>query len=217
MVNSKINRAVNYSEIKELDYLDAGNIIDIWVTEIKNNKVLVALGKLNYSNMKQNVFFINIYLIHDDKVISKIGVYEFDNSNLSKIEEKIQNDTLDIDIIGEPLLFSFVTDNFLDNYEYVEEESEGEIDTEKNEPIDKQQDEVLIKHSGEDVDREKKVIEEGEGEEEYLKKNKDFEFDKEQEELTFSEDEFAYTEHEEGKNNWVNHFMKRVEQPKKEW
>ena len=205
MVNSKINRAVNYSEIKELDYIDAGNISDIWVTEIKNNKVLVALGKLNYSNMKQNVFFINIYLIHDDKVISKIGVYEFDNSNLSKIEEKIQNDTLDIDIIGEPLLFSFVTDNFLDNYEYVEGESEGEIDTEKNEPIDKQQDEVLIKHSGEDVDREKKVIEEGE--EEYLKKDKDFEFDKEQEELTFSEDEFAYTEHEAGKNNWVNNFM----------
>ena len=214
MVNSKINRAVNYSEIKELDYLDAGNISDIWVTEIKNNKVLISLGKLNYSNMKQNVFFINIYLIRDDKVISKIGVYEFDNSNLSKIEEKIQNDTLDIDIIGEPLLFSFVTNNFLDNYEYVEEESEGEsegeIDTEKNEPIDKQHDEVLIKHYGEDVDREKKVIEEEEEEEEeeYLKKNKDFEFDKEQEELTFSEDEFVYTEHEEGKNNWVNHFMK---------
>ena len=90
MVNSKINNNVNYSEIKEIDSHDDENISDIWITKIKNHNVLIALGKLNYSNMKQNVFFINIYLIHNDELISKIGVYEFDNTDLPKIEENIQ-------------------------------------------------------------------------------------------------------------------------------
>ena len=131
MVNSKINSNVNYSEIKEIDSHDDENISDIWVTKIKNDNVLVALGKLNYSNIKQNVFFINIYLIHDDELISKIGVYEFDNTDLPKIEENIQNEDLDIDTMGTPLLFSFVTNEFLDNYKY-EEECEDEEVTYKN-------------------------------------------------------------------------------------
>ena len=159
--------------------------------------------------MKQNVFFINIYLIHNDELISKIGVYEFDNTDLPKIEENIQNDALDIDTIGTPLLFSFVTNEFLDNYEYEEESEDEEEVTHKNkEHEDKVEDEVLIKQDMADIHREKKVDENEKEKSEFDDHSKEFKFDEDQEEIIFSEDEFAITDHEEGENNWVNHFMK---------
>ena len=62
----------------------------------------------------------------------------------------------------------------------------------------------------EDIHREKKVNENVNEKEKTISDDhsKEFKFDEDQEEIIFSEDEIAITDHEEGENNWVNHFMK---------
>lgn len=142
MVNSRLNSKINYIENKTIDTNDQGLDADLWGLEINGKNIDVIVGNLNFSHKDKDVIYLNIYVVLNDEVHSKIGVYEITTSELPLIEENINEDTLDLSMLGEPLFFSFVDNDFLENYysevspesspiEEPKHTEEEEIETEK--------------------------------------------------------------------------------------
>ena len=111
MVVSKINNVINYTEQKKLNAEDIEHNATTYETEIFGLDIVIAIGKEKYSFIEKDVIYFPIYFIKDDFVYSQIGLYEI-NSN--KLVNVIDDDgDLDIDLAGDPLLFSFVTQEYL--------------------------------------------------------------------------------------------------------
>ena len=77
MVVSDIDKSVTYTEIKTLSEQDKDFVATMYVVELHDQNCLVALGKLNKEFEKKGIYYIPIYLVNGEDVISKIGVFEF--------------------------------------------------------------------------------------------------------------------------------------------
>lgn len=107
MVLSKINEAVSYQETKTIHEDDKGRDVTMYKITLHNIPVVIALGKEQYTFIKNKIIFCPVYLVVDESdKIYQIGVYEFKSS---KYENLIDEDgDLDISRINGPLLYSFV-------------------------------------------------------------------------------------------------------------
>lgn len=114
MVVSNINKTVSYPPIKTIDDKDANFNATMYMAEIHDRNCLIALGKLNKSFENKGIFYIPIYLVDGDEVISKIGVFEF-----LKEEEATMYDAdhdFNLEKFDEPLLFDFVNKEFISKH-----------------------------------------------------------------------------------------------------
>lgn len=107
MVLSKINEAVSYQETKTIHEDDKGRDVTMYKITLHNIPVVIALGKEQYTFIKNKIIFCPVYLVVDESdKIYQIGVYEFKSS---KYENLIDEDgDVDISRINGPLLYSFV-------------------------------------------------------------------------------------------------------------
>ena len=111
MVVSKINNAINYTEQKKLNPEDIEHNATTYETEIFELDVVIAIGKEKYSFIEKEVIYFPVYFIKNDFVYSQIGLYEI---NSDKLVSAIDDDgDLNIDLVGDPLLYSFVTKEYL--------------------------------------------------------------------------------------------------------
>lgn len=111
MVVSKINDKINYIEQKKLDAEDMEHDATTYETEILNKEVVIAIGKEKYTFINKDIIYFPVYLIKDDMVYSQIGLYEIKSTQLVSVID--DDGDLNIELIGEPLLYSFVTTNYL--------------------------------------------------------------------------------------------------------
>jgi len=123
MVKSFLNsEKVEYEETKHLDEQDKKHKSSFYLCDLKAKdsivakNYIIALGKLRktYSSMF-HISFFPIYLISPKKQVkAKIGVFEMYDTNVSQLVDS--NGDVDIEKLGDPLLFSFVTDSMLERY-----------------------------------------------------------------------------------------------------
>jgi predicted NAD-dependent protein-ADP-ribosyltransferase YbiA (DUF1768 family) len=88
------------------------------------------LGKINTSYIEKQVSYISIYLLEKNKIKARIGVFEIP---ANKSIEIIDNDgEVDVEKLGDPLLFKFVDEDFIvKKSKMVKEKSKGEDEGEK--------------------------------------------------------------------------------------
>ena len=137
MVVSVINKSISYTEVKAVEDQDADFTTSMFIVEIHDQNCLIALGKLNKTHGSKGVYYVPIYLVNGNEVISKIGLFEFENDKEPLIYD-VDRD-FDLEKFDEPLLFGFVTKAYImDKVKslnipelddgYIEEEEEDDVE-----------------------------------------------------------------------------------------
>ena len=220
MVVSNINPNINYIEKKTLDEEDVGHESSLYAIELFDMPILIVLGKQKYTYSNKDVLYYPIYIVSNDKIKSQIGLFETRISNtLNVIDE---DGDIDIDKLGEPLIYSFVTKKYLEksnsnandylNDKKEDKEEKKETNDEQNnssdDDTDDETDVMKLKVSNKKVSEEKqktdKIIEEG-----------IFIIDESfkqpallKEELESDADKIKIEYKESSKNEWIEKFMK---------
>jgi len=124
MVKSKINHSVHYPENKRINKEDENHEASIYELSINNVNVQIVLGLEIYTHIDKNIVYYPIYIIKDDKIESQIGIYEVLGTELSNVLDKAGD--LDLENLNSPLLYDFVTTDFLTKYEVDDETTTDE-------------------------------------------------------------------------------------------
>jgi len=147
MVKSIIDpELINYNESKEIDDDDLYYASTRYNYRLFKNKIEIVLGKIRYTYSKYNVLFYPIYLVFDDEIDSKIGVFEIESNNAINAIDKDGDVDLKkgniITFISEEYLKKTIA-NFVKEKEFqeghqgdIEDIEKGRIDAEHTIDID---------------------------------------------------------------------------------
>jgi len=111
MVLSRYDSRVNYDEIKSINEADKLAPSELYQIEINNVDVIIAIGKPLNTYEDQNIIYFPIYLVKYNDFVIQIGVYEIDAELY--YNDYIEDESMDVDNLKNPLLYSFVTDEML--------------------------------------------------------------------------------------------------------
>jgi predicted NAD-dependent protein-ADP-ribosyltransferase YbiA (DUF1768 family) len=174
MVSSKLNNDVNYPENKSIDPEDKGLKTIMYEIDLLDVPIVIVLGNAKYTFSKKGIIYYPFYVISDNKVKSQLGVFE---TNIDQTIKLIDEDgDIDIQKLGEPLLYSFVNKNYIaksgTNPKKMQEELEAETrivnavksphpdDDEYTEALDDEYDSRQLKVKTTQVSNEKQKSEE---------------------------------------------------------
>ena len=111
MIISNIDKNITYEEKEIIDENDNNYSACVYQLNILDVDIEVAIGKENISYIDNNIIFFSLYLVFDNRIISKIGLYEV---RADKVQSYLDNDgDLNLELLEYPLLFSFVTEEYL--------------------------------------------------------------------------------------------------------
>jgi len=146
MVLSKLDSDISYPELKGVDSGDLKMETDLYQIEIKDTDVIIAVGNSKNTYEDKNVLYFQIYLVKYNNKVIQIGVYEIRASDYLSYLDKYNN--LDIEKMDEPLIYSFVTKDFLNKMRLQPDvplhridKEEGEISEEENNYQEKEEEE----------------------------------------------------------------------------
>jgi predicted NAD-dependent protein-ADP-ribosyltransferase YbiA (DUF1768 family) len=111
MVLSKINTDVSYPELKSVDQNDLKLEATLYQLELKDVDVIIAIGKAKNTFEDKNILYFPVYLVKYNNKVVQIGVYEIKASDYLTYLDN--SDNLDVEKMGEPLIYSFATREFL--------------------------------------------------------------------------------------------------------
>jgi predicted NAD-dependent protein-ADP-ribosyltransferase YbiA (DUF1768 family) len=147
MVLSKLDSDVSYPELKGVDSGDLKMEANLYQLEVKDIDVIVAVGNAKNTYEDKNILYFPIYLVkHNNKVI-QIGLYEIKSSDYISYLDKYNN--LDIEKMEDPLIYAFVTREFLNKMRLQPEKPLHKIDQEdseedEDEEEDSEEDENIV-------------------------------------------------------------------------
>jgi predicted NAD-dependent protein-ADP-ribosyltransferase YbiA (DUF1768 family) len=114
MVKSQLNTTVNYVERKTIDPEDIGYQSTMYMIDLYDIPRTIVLGKQKYTFSAKDIVFFPIYVIANEKIQAQIGVFEY---TLSRFTQLIDSDgDIDIEKMGEPLLYEFATQKYLSGF-----------------------------------------------------------------------------------------------------
>jgi len=93
---------IQYNEIKEINNDDIGHASTIYEIEYFDKPIQIALGRENHSYSNDNIVYFSVYLVSNDKIHSRIGVFEVESNKMISIID--EDGDVDIDQ-GHILLF----------------------------------------------------------------------------------------------------------------
>lgn len=114
MVQSRINRIIQYPETKEI-HPDDHNLESSTYNIIVggSREVVIALGRARHEHDDKGVVYYPMYLVDDNKTAGKIGFIEFP---IDKIASVIDDEgDVDADAIGEPLMCDFANSDYINS------------------------------------------------------------------------------------------------------
>ena len=132
MVSSKLNKEINYNEVKNVDPEDKGYNSTLYEIEIFDKPVIIALGKQKYTYTSKKIVYYPIYIIYDKKIKAQIGVFEISSERALNVLD--DDGDIDLTKLGDPLLYSFVTPKFIEKIINLKEKTESD---KKTEPVKK--------------------------------------------------------------------------------
>lgn len=138
MVASNIIQNINFKEDKNVEMHDKKTQVSVFRISLFDIDVNVSLGKVN-TTMYNDIYFAPVYLILNENIQVKIGIYEFLAEDYTTLLD--EDNDLDIGYLDGPLLFKFVTREYIEEvtekYELLEDidssDSEEESDKEEEE------------------------------------------------------------------------------------
>ena len=104
MVNSILDRSINYPEIKKIDPEDLDYDATAYDISIFDSEKTIALGQPKYAFIEKDIVYFPIYLIINDQVDSQIGIYEIFSTKLISVTDK--DGDIDLTKLDEPLLYA---------------------------------------------------------------------------------------------------------------
>ena len=110
MVLSKINPDVSYPELKTVDANDFQKEANLYQITVDHVDIIIAIGSAKNTYDEKNILYFPIYLVKENDKVVQIGVYEIKASDYLII---LDDDQLDIDRLDDPLLYSYVTKDWL--------------------------------------------------------------------------------------------------------
>lgn len=134
MVLSKLDNDVSYPELKSVDMGDLKTEANLYQLEIKDIDVIIAVGNAKNTYEEQNILYFPIYLVKYNNKVIQIGLYEIKASDYISYLDEYNN--LDIEKMNEPLIYSFVTKEFLNKMRMEPETSLNRADKEEGEISD---------------------------------------------------------------------------------
>lgn len=137
MVSSNLDREIIYDENKDISVGDIKEDNTMYLLQKKDVKFKITLGNENFKFIKKNIIYVPIYLIHQNKAVSKIGVYEYSPDDTLNILD--EDGDYKLELMNRPLFFSFVDNGYLDKYK-TNEDSEYSEDSEYNEDSEEEED-----------------------------------------------------------------------------
>jgi len=114
MVSSKLDSSVEYPEIKKLNSVDEGFDASLYEVELYNSlECVIAVGNINNIHKDKGLYYMSVYLVVNESMGDQIGIYECLESNYTNLLD--DDNDLDLDKLDNPipLLFSFVTPDYL--------------------------------------------------------------------------------------------------------
>ena len=107
MVKSLLSSDVDYIENKSLLPEDKNQESSIYEITLYGDDETIALGQPVYTFIERNIVYYPIYLVKNDKVTQQIGLYEVFADSIVNILDS--DGDVDISLIGQPLLYEFVS------------------------------------------------------------------------------------------------------------
>lgn len=140
MVSSRLfdHLEIRYEEKKQLDEKDKTHESALYVIELYDNEYVIALGNMRTEHSNIGCIYYPVYLISSKmRIKAKIGVFEVEQEKVISIVD--DDGDIDLNKLGEPLLFSFATSEYLEKYGTKESVISSEK-SEENEPSKEQDD-----------------------------------------------------------------------------
>jgi predicted NAD-dependent protein-ADP-ribosyltransferase YbiA (DUF1768 family) len=112
-ITSRINPKIEYTENRGIEEADQGHDSSVYITTLFETPidVAIAVGKYKFAGKNTNVVYFPIYILSDNRIKSQIGVYETTTTKLPQLMD--EEGDVDIEMLGEPVLYSFVTPGFI--------------------------------------------------------------------------------------------------------
>lgn len=144
MVKSKLHTQIEYEESRRLDDEDKKHKTVVYECKLLNQVYRIALGKERTDKTHLGMYYFPVYLLSKkNKIKSKIGVYEVEATRINTIRDEEQD--IRVDVLGSPLLFSFVSVEYLNkNGVIVENEKEEQDLQSKNDRNENKEEDVQV-------------------------------------------------------------------------
>ena len=124
MVVSQIDDSISYPEIKSIMVEDRENTVELFLIEVRSFDIVAAVGKQIDTYKSKQVVYHPIYMIKNNGKAVQIGVYELSSSDVISFSD--ENGDLDIERLGEPLIYTFVTKSYVDQNRMIPPDEEKE-------------------------------------------------------------------------------------------
>jgi hypothetical protein len=111
MVASLLHDKITYDESAPMNKDVLHKSYSVYEMPLHGHHINFVIGPADYKYTDKHVIFYPIYLVHNDKIKSQIGVYEIDANSALTVLDK--DGDIDVDMFSDPLLFSFVTEQFI--------------------------------------------------------------------------------------------------------
>ena len=155
MVVSKLDDSINYIETRLLDKEDSDLNAALFLIEVLDIPIVIAVGNQKYSFIEKGIIYLPLYLIANNEVEGQIGVYEFMSSQLPDLigdgEEEI-----DIGELHDPLIYSFITKEYLEKYKAESSEDDSDSDSEDSVSVIEEEEEDEEDEEEEEEDKKEK-------------------------------------------------------------
>ena len=141
MVQSLLNKNVNYVETREIDPEDVDTNAPIYLIDLLNNRYSIALGKAKFTfSNNYDIIYFPMYLIRgSNTILGKIGVYEINKNRFTSLLDD-ENDPM-LYKFGGPILFTSTTPQYLKKTHSIKDnenikknkQEQDDVETEDNE------------------------------------------------------------------------------------
>ena len=136
MVKSILDSSITYSESQLVEADDHEYNAPMYAYDFNDTSIVVALGNKRYTYVGKGIMYVPAYLVHNDQIISQIGLFEFLADDLPNLVDA-DND-LDVGKLNPLLFYEHATQDYLKRFpstqtgedEGDEEEEEGEAEGE---------------------------------------------------------------------------------------
>jgi hypothetical protein len=128
MVQSIINKRLNYPETTAIETEDMNTELIGHETKIYSIPVSICIGKVQNRYSSYGVLYAPIYLVKPNGCVTNIGLYEFTPSKYKYLKQVHGEEELDFHKLSRPLLFSFSTIDYISGIVHGLEKHKLDID-----------------------------------------------------------------------------------------